>query len=224
MKSIKLTVLLSVVGLFLLAISLSAFADCTTFMIGKDASVDGSTMLTIHQDTPTYDFRLTYIPAKDHEPGTMKELYDYPQQYRWWDKYGNPIDAEGGDKVAALIPEVPHTYAYMRGLFGVMNEYQVSMGMPTLAGIHEELWNDESKLRLTQLSYVAMERATTAREAIKIMGSLGEEFGFKGEYTAGKGLSVGDPNEVWLFHIMGPGPFWTPGSTDYLGAIWLAQR
>lgn len=224
MNKIKLTILLSVVGLFLLAISLSAFADCTTFMIGKDASVDGSTMLTIHQDTPTYDFRLTFIPAKDHESGTMKKLYDYPQKYRWWDAYGNHINAEGEDLVAAVIPEVPHTYAYVRGLFGVMNEYQVSMGMPTLCGIREELWNDESKLRLTQLSYVAMERAKTAREAIKIMGSLAEEFGFKGEYTAGKGMSVGDPNEVWLLHIMGPGPFWTPGSTDYLGSIWVAEK
>lgn len=224
MKNIKLTILLLLIGLFISVTYISVFADCTTFMIGKDASVDGSTMLTIHQDTPTYDPRLTFIPAKDHAPGTMKRLYDYPQYERWWDGYGNWIDAEGEDKLAAIIPEVPHTNAYMRGLFGVMNEYQVSMGMPTLAAIYEELANDQAKLRLTQLSYVALERAKTAREAIQIMGSLAEEFGFKGEYTPGKGLSVGDPNEVWLFHIMGPGPYWEHGSKDYLGAIWLAQR
>jgi len=57
-------------------------------------------------------------------------------------------------------------------------------------------------VRITQPSYIAGERAKTAREAIQIMGSLAEEFGFKGEYTPGKGLSVGDPNEVWLFHIL----------------------
>ncbi len=200
MNKIKLIIL--VVGLFLLAISLSAFA-CTSFIVGKKASVDGSTMITISQDQPVYDFRLEYIPAKDHKPGTIKTLYDYPQSFRWWDEYGNPIDAHAPELIAAEIPEVPHTYGYIRRMFGVMNEYQLSTGMATMSNMYlrNELWSQETKLRMTTLSYLAMERAKTAREAIKVIAKFAEEYGFKGERIAGKTLVIGDPSEVWVLHL-----------------------
>lgn len=223
-KMNKTKLIILVVGLFLLAISLSAFA-CTSFIVGKKASVDGSTMITISQDQPVYDFRLEYIPAKDHKPGTMKTLYDYPQSFRWWDEYGNPIDAHAPELIAAEIPEVPHTYGYIRRMFGVMNEYQLSTGMATMSNMYlrNELWSQETKLRMTTLSYLAMERAKTAREAIKVIAKFAEEYGFKGERIAGKTLVIGDPSEVWVLHMIEPGPFWTPGCGE-LGCIWVAQR
>ena len=221
MKRIKLTLIFMVVALFLLTNSLQALG-CTSFPTGKDASVDGSTMITIHQDTASYEFHLLRWPAKDHEPGTMKRLYDWPQWMRWFDKYGNATDPRH-EFTGAEIPEVSHTYSYTMGLFPVMNENQVSMGMSTLTGIHDALWNDEAKLRITTLPMVAAERAKTAREVIQIVASLAEEYGFRGEYTPGKCLIIADPNEIWLLHIMAVGPLWTPGCGEP-GAVWVAQR
>jgi len=75
---------------------------------------------------------------------------------------------------------------------------------------------------LTMLTIIAMERATTAREAIKIMGELAEKYGY-GFHDTGEMLAVADPNEVWIFEIMPVGPLWTPKSGKP-GAVWCAQR
>ena len=89
----KASVLWVLLAMVLVVLTPAANA-CTGFMVGKDASVDGSVMITIQQDTTSYDFYLEYIPAKDHPPGTMKKLADYPQWLRNFDMYGNPIDAD----------------------------------------------------------------------------------------------------------------------------------
>lgn len=225
MKRSNLIVLFSVLGLFLLTISLSAFANCTVFMVGKDASKDGSIIISTSQDQPVYDARMEYIPPKDHAPGTIKVVYDFPQSFRWWDEYGKPKDATAEDKIVARIPEVEHTYGYIRRMFGVMNENQVSTAMATMSGenLSNGLWNDYTKLRMTVLTYIALERAKTAKEALEVITLLAEEYGFKGESYPGKSMAIADPNEIWLLHMTEPGPFWTPDSGEP-GAIWVAQR
>jgi len=62
---------------------ISSFADCTSFVVGKNASADGSTFVTIQQDTRSYDPRLSVVPAADHEPGSMRPCPDMPQYQRW---------------------------------------------------------------------------------------------------------------------------------------------
>jgi len=234
MKRFKLVLILIVVGSVLLATSFQTLANCTSFVVGKNASADGSTFVTIEQDTTSYDPRYWVTPAKDHEPGSMRRCPDYPQYQRWYDEYGNPRDADNiaiawdrrepleGPEEVLEIPEVEHTYAYQSGLFTTMNEHQVSFGMATL-GCPDVLWNDTGRLRITQLTLIAGERAKTAREAIQIMGELAEKYGFRGEYTPGKGLGIADGNEAWVFHIMQVGPDWTADSGK-LGAVWAAKR
>ena len=220
----KASVLWVLLAMVLVVLTPAANA-CTGFMVGKDASVDGSVMITIQQDTTSYDFYLEYIPAKDHPPGTMKKLADYPQWLRNFDMYGNPIDA---DTVwtGVEIPEVPHTYAYFRSLFGVMNEHQVSMGMYTIYPRNELRTGEDGvadgKLKMTTLSFVAMERAKTAREAIKVITELAEKYGFGSEYSSGKNLIIADPNEIWQLHMVQVGG-WSPDSGKP-GCVWAAQR
>jgi len=236
MKNVKWIILFSIIGLFLLTVSLQSFANCTSFVVGKDASADGSTFVTIQQDTRSYDPRLSVIPAADHESGSMRPCPDMPQYQRWYDEYGNPRDAtqisvaydrheplpEGAQVEIFEIPQVEHTYGYLAGLFTTMNEHQVSFGMATLS-CPDVLWNDEGVLRVTQLSYIAAERATTAREAIQIMGEMAEKYGLRSEYTPGKGFGISDGEEAWVFHIMQSGFDWTPESGKP-GAIWAAKR
>jgi dipeptidase len=233
MKYFKLTIIFIIMVLFLLTISIPALG-CTGVGLGKGASVDGSVLNSLTQDGCTYDFRLKLIPAQDHEPGAMRNCADYPQQMRWFDPYGNPKNAEeiyvAYDRRSPLegpvekfeIPQVPHTFAYFTDLFGCMNEHQVGFAMASL-GTTQALWNDEGKLRISQLSMIAAERATTAREAIQIMGEMAEKYGFRGEYGPGKMLGVSDPNEFWIFEVMQSDPFWTADSGKS-GAIWVAQR
>jgi len=225
MKSINTIVLIFVLGLFLLIISLSVFANCTIVMVGREATKDGSTIISTSQDQPEFDYRLEYIPPKDYAPGTIKIVYDFPTKFRRWDEYGKPIDATAEDKIVARIPEVEHTYGYIRRMCGVINEHQVSTVMASMEGenLSNALMNDYTKLRITNLTYLALERAKTAREALEVVTQLAEEYGFKGGLVAGQSIAIADPNEIWLLHMIQPGPFWTPDSGEP-GAVWVAQR
>jgi dipeptidase len=76
---------------------------------------------------------------------------------------------------------------------------------------------------------IASERCATARDAIKLMGKLAEQYGFHG-FSNGEMLFVGDTKEVWIWEIYRPGPLWNPDPatgmdpTGRLGCAWVAQR
>jgi len=162
-----------------LLLPIAAFA-CTNFIVGKDASADGSTMISYAADSyGMYGF-LHFVPAADHEPGTMRVVKD-------WDT--------GRD--LGQIPEIAHTYTVV----GNMNEHQVAIGETTWGG-REELW-DTLGIDYGSLIYIALERSKTAREAIECFISLINEYGYASE---GETFSFGDPNEVWMMDLIGKGP------------------
>lgn len=196
---------------------------CTVVIVGKDASADGSVMTTHTCDCGVCDWTWRYIPAADHEPGSMRKIYHIdqfkifpPDEGLKWDIYTNNF-------TGVEIPQVPHTYAYVHGAFGYMNDQQVAIGESTI-GCQSRMNNpsETAKFDITMLTLLAVERCKTAREAIKLMGSLAEKYGY-GYSDTGEMLAVADPNEVWIFEIMPVGPLWKPDSGK-LGAIWCAQR
>ena len=153
---------------------------CTNFIVGKDASADGSTMISYAADSyGMYGF-LHFVPAADHEPGAMRIVKD-------WDT----------GRELGQIPEIPHTYTVV----GNMNEHQVAIGETTWGG-REELW-DTVGIDYGSLIYIALERSKTAREAIECFISLINEYGYASE---GETFSFGDPNEVWMMDLIGKGP------------------
>ncbi|MFC2157915.1 dipeptidase [Acidobacteriota bacterium] len=121
------------------------------------------------------------------------------------------------------IPQVEHTYAYHHAVFGYMNEHQLAITESTI-GCQGKMRNPtpSAVMDITTLTMIAMERCTTAREAVKLMGELGEKYGY-GYHDSGEMLGVADSKEVWLFEIMPVGPLWTPKSKKP-GAVWCAQR
>ena len=152
---------------------------CTNFLVGKQASTDGSTIISYAADSyGMYGF-LHYAPAADWEEGAVREVKD-------WDT-GKPMGS---------IPQVAHTYKVV----GNMNEHQVTIGETTWGG-REELW-DTVGVDYGSLIYIALERSKTAREAIECMISLVNEFGYASE---GESFSIGDPNEVWIMDLIGKG-------------------
>ena len=152
---------------------------CTNFLVGKDASVDGSTMISYAADSYALYGFLHFAPAADHPAGAMRQVDD-------WDT-GKPL---------CSIPQVPHTY----NVVGNMNEHQLTIGETTWGG-RPELESGEG-IDYGSLIYIALERCKTAREAIQCMTDLVAEYGYA---SSGETFSIADPNEVWLLELIGKG-------------------
>jgi len=198
-------------------------AGCTVIMVAKAASADGSTIATHTCDCGTCDWTWRHVPAADHKPGETRKIYHINQYKTWPPEQGLKWDLYKNDFTGIEIPEVAHTYAYHHGMFGYMNERQLAIGESTI-GCLRKLRNDTPTpaFDITMLTLMAMERCQTAREAIKLMGSLAEKYGY-GYNDHGEMLAVHDPNEIWVFEIVPVGPLWTPKSGKP-GAVWCAQR
>jgi len=162
-----------------LVLPMAALA-CTNFLVGKEASTDGSTIISYAADSYGMFGFLHFSPATDYPEGAMREVKD-------WDT-GRP---------QGFIPQVAHTYSVV----GNMNEHQVTIGETTWGG-REALW-DTVGVDYGSLIYIALERSKTAREAIECMISLVNEYGYASE---GESFSIGDPNEVWIMDLIGKGP------------------
>ena len=163
---------------------------CTNFIVTKGASADGSTMLVYTNDGEwLYNFSQT--PAMDH-------------------KTGDSILFTSRYNVSGRIHQAPHTCA-MIGF--QMNEHQVSVGETTFVG-REELWNKSGFLEYWHMMTLALERARTAREALKVMTSLAEQYTYASE---GESFSITDPDEAWILEMVGTG-------TGGKGAVWVAMR
>ena len=152
---------------------------CTNFLVGKDASVDGSTMVSYAADSYALYGFLHHSPAADYAEGAVREVKD-------WDT-GKPLCA---------IPQVAHTY----NVVGNMNEHQLTIGETTWGG-RSELETGEG-IDYGSLIYIALERCKTAREAIKCMTDLVAEYGYA---SSGETFSIADPNEVWMMELIGKG-------------------
>lgn len=207
---------------------------CTDIVVGKDASTDGSviTSHTTDEGGPGYagafglvagfglgsgdgyDARIRVIQGGDFEPGTMAPVY------------AQMCEVGPGTELVQVgeIPQVAHTYSYFHVAYPFLNEKQVAIGETTIAQREELLGSSYAIMTIEQLEAFALQRASTAREAIQIMGALAEEYGFQSScWIMGECVTVTDPNEAWVFEIFGVGPLWKPGSGQ-LGAIWAARR
>ena len=175
----------------MLLASSGAFA-CSNLIVGKKASVDGSVMVSYNADDYGMFGHLCHYPAGTHPKGTMRQIYD-------WDSgvYHGEIE------------EAPVTY----NVIGNINEFQLSIGETTYGG-REEMVDSTGILDYGSLIYVTLQRAKTAREAISVMTSLVEKYGYNSE---GETFSICDPNEAWIMEMQGTGA----GSK---GVVWVAMR
>ena len=196
---------------------------CTVIIVGKDASADGSTMTTHAADCGICDFTWRYVPAADRKPGSTRKIYHINQIKAWPPSEGLKWDLIKKDFAGLEIPEPEHTHGYLHSIFGYINDRQVAIGESTIGNVRKiSNRTPAPALDLTMLTLLAMERASTARQAIQLMGSLAEKYGY-GYNDGGEMLAVADPREVWIFEIMPVGPLWKPDSGKP-GAVWCAQR
>jgi len=193
---------------------------CTTIIAGKDATVDGSLITSHTNDCGHCDPRIAYVPAEDHQPGEQRAVYEFLLNYPRYCGFDRgptyyPKAGEVPMEPIGYIPEVEHTYAYYEGVYGIMNEQQLAIGETTCGAKTSAKPKPEGEalFDISALSKVALERCSTAREAIKLMGDLGVKYGY---YGWGETFTVIDPKEAWVFCMIA-----TP---DGRSAIWVAQR
>ena len=181
------------------------FDACTSIIVGKAASVDGSTMTSHSCDSQTDRTWINVVPHQKHRPGESEAVFMEPKRRK------GPHDTDVIP--AGEIPQVPETYAYINTAYPVMNEHQLAIGETTFGG-KKELKSDEGILDCPELYRIALERARTAREAIHIIDDLTKRYGYN-DY--GECFTFADPNETWHFEILGPG-------AGKKGAVWAAVR
>ena len=172
--------------------SVSEAEACTNFIVGKKASVDGSVMCSYSADDYGMFQNLCHFPAGKHAKGEMRKIYD-------WDT----------NKYHGEIPEAAETY----NVIGNINEWQVTIGETTYGG-REEMVDSTGIMDYGSLIYVALQRSKSAREAIKVMTTLANTYGYN---SGGETFTICDPNEAWIMEMMGKGA----GSK---GAVWVALR
>ena len=165
---------------------------CSNFIVGKKASVDGSVMCSYSADDYGMFQYLCHYPAAKHAKGEMRKIFD-------WDS----------NKYHGEIPEAAETY----NVIGNINEWQVTIGETTYGG-REEMVDSTGIMDYGSLIYVALQRSKSAREAIKVMTTLANTYGYN---SGGETFTICDPNEAWIMEMMGKGA----GSK---GAVWVALR
>ena len=207
----KKTRILSVIALVLaLLVPMQSAMACTIFAVGKDATVDGSTIVSHNDDSTGADFRLWIIPRMEGGEGVKRDIVIDSHNYGDYGQFPAVKDY-GGGYVVADLDQPEETYAYLHCRYSFMNEKGVAIGESTF---DYDLESSEQGKVVYDIIFgsnlglidcwnaqdIALERASTAREAIEVMASLIENYGW-GDY--GETMNIADGNEVWIFEPYG---------------------
>lgn len=165
---------------------------CTNVIVTKGASADGSCMVSYAADSHVLYGELYFKPEKDWKLGDKLRVYD-------WDS----------GKYLGLIDQVEHTYKTI----GNMNEHQLIIAETTFGG-RSELADPNGIMDYGSLIYITLQRAKTAREAIKVMTDLTKRYGY---FSEGETFSIIDKNEAWIMEMVGKGK-------KEKGSVWVARR
>ena len=165
---------------------------CTNVIVTKGASADGSCMVSYAADSHSLFGELYFKPEKDWKLGDKLRVYD-------WDS----------GKYLGLIDQVEHTYKTI----GNMNEHQLIIAETTFGG-RSELADPNGIMDYGSLIYITLQRAKTAREAIKVMTDLTKRYGY---FSEGETFSIIDKNEAWIMEMVGKGK-------KEKGSVWVARR
>ncbi len=181
------------------------FDNCTSLLVGRLASADGSTMTSHSCDSGTDRTWMTMEPRRIHPAGSKTKIYLEPKRSKM------PNDPERLD--AGEIPQVAETFGFLNAAYPIMNEVQLAIGETTIGG-RRELVSDAGLLDAPELYRLCLERAKTAREAIRVLDDLTRAYGYN---DWGECFTFADPMEVWFLEIYGPGK-------GKKGAVWAAVR
>lgn len=180
-------------------VTLQSGDACTNLLVTKGASVDGSTMVSYSADSHTRYGTLVHYPAAIHPKGSMVKIYEW-----------------GKERYLGEIPQVEQTWS----VIGNMNEHQLIIGESTWGGLKSQ-FDPQGILDYGSLIYLALQRAKTAREAIEVIISLANKYGYA---STGESISIADKNEVWFLEMIGKAPKIVNGINVNKGVVWVAIK
>lgn len=180
-------------------------ANCTSIMVGKNASTDGSVIVS-HTCDGRYRTWMNIVPAQKYKKGAMHLVYKGTM-------HTSNIKDTTGMKLAGAIPQTDFSYAYLNTAYPCLNEKQLAIGETTFSG-PDTLVNEKGMFLIEELQRIALMRCSTARAAIQLIGDLIQQYGYG---DGGECITIADKKEVWQMEILGEGP-------DKIGGIWAAQR
>ena len=203
----------ALIVLVVMLISFGAAAiACTILGVGKDAMVNGSTIITHNDDSTVADFRLWIIPAMDWPEGSMRDIVLNSHNYIDYGNYPN-VDIGTKGTLIGQIPQVPHTYAYFHSRYSFMNEKGVAISESTFGidtstdygkEVRKVLYTDSPGIiDCWTAQDIALERAATAREAVRIMGDMVELYGWSTVGGGGESMTVADGDDCWYVEFFG---------------------
>jgi dipeptidase len=175
---------------------------CTTVIVGKAATVDGSVLLGHNEDWGGSFMPLRWNPREKHKPGETLKLKD-----------------------GQVIPQVEETYAFIWPAADCngINEFQVAMADDT-GSCRKELFQNERGLDLEEFVRLALQRSRTAKEAVLIIGALVEKYGYRSHNGLdGDICSIADPNEGWWMEVT-IGGLWVAQRVPDNSFVVLANR
>ena len=178
--------------MMMLTLAVMPASACTNLIVGKKASADGSVMCTYNCDGFGFSGSLFYSPGGRHAAGEKIAIHGW-----------------GPTHEGRYVDQVEYTY----NVVGLMNEHQVTIVETTFDG-RLELQNNDGLLDYFSLMRLALQRSATAREAIRCMAELMEQYGYN---STGESITICDPNEAWIMEIVGKG-------ACRKGAVWVALR
>ena len=191
---------------------------CTIIAVGKQASADGSVIIS-HSDAGP-DSRIRKISARQHPRGALA-----PVHFGMVDIRSSHLEDLG--EVIGHIPQVERTHAYFHSAYSHVNEHQLAIAESTLTQRDEllcERGQGEQIMTVEQAMVFALQRCKTPREAIELIGGLMEAYGFLSSCAGGgELLCLANLDEVWVMEIVGVGKDWKKDSGQP-GAVWVAQR
>ena len=182
-----------------IVLSVTEAYTCTSILITKGASIDGSNLVTYAADSHSLFGELYYSPAARYEEGTMLKIKE-------WDT----------GKFLGYIPQAPYTFQTV----GNMNEHQLIITESTYGG-RSELFDSTGVMDYGSLIYIALQRTQTAREAINVIVDLANTYGY---YSSGESFSIADKEEVWIMELIGKGSKIEDGKNVNKGIVWVARR
>lgn len=213
MKSTKCFLL----SIIIFAYQFSDILACTVIVAGKNATADGSVMIS-HTDAGP-DSRIFRVPAQTFKSGDKAPVY--------WGIQDAELPLNDDGKIIGYIPQVEKTYAYFQSAYSHINEYQLGIAESTTAQREElvvTLETGKQIMTIEQTMIYALQRFKKAHEATRFIGELMTKYGFLPSSGDGsETLVIADTEEAWVFEVFGVGPGWTPESGKP-GAIWAAQR
>jgi dipeptidase len=190
MKILLLLIFLSVLNLSGVQAQNETETNCFTILVGKNASTDGSVFIAHNEDDlNNHNFvDLHKVPRLKHKAGE-KEKFLY-------------------DRDSIDFPEETLGYFWITGSQYIEEQYLNEWGVAiTSNSSRSKVQNGNGRID-HNLRRVVIEKARTAREAVKLAGSLVEKYGYA---SSGRVYLIADPNEAWVLEVAN-------------GKHWIAKR